>query len=417
MEIITAKNLSFQIAIVEKPSQTLSYYPHSNISLMAFQAGQEQLKNGFSGQVDYSNTTYVVSMAIGIPETPVSLSIDTGSDVTWLQCKPCTDCFKKSNPPFDPETSGTFKNTTCENENCNIFANALSPACDDNRTCQFVLEYGDKSEVRCNMASDYFQLEGINGIRKAFDHRLYFGCAFFAKGIFYETEDGIMGLGQGPFSIISQLDISKFSHCLQLPLTGKTSYVKFGDAARLVGQAAPLIQNKRYRSQYLVNFHSMIVIDDEEEIKLKVPSNIFEMDKNGRGGLVLDFGTTLTRIPEVAFNELCKVIESKVPNANNTAKLFQKKTGVPLYCFEASFNDLKDIGLIFRHDSIDIPLINRQLFFRHYRIVGQKRTEFKCLTVSVSNIRESIFGAYAQANYNIGYDLDNQIVTFDEMRC
>ncbi|XP_039140351.1 aspartic proteinase CDR1-like [Dioscorea cayenensis subsp. rotundata] len=345
---------------------------------MAFHAGQEQLKNGFSGQVEYTNTTYTVSMTIGIPETPVSLSIDTGSDVTWLQCKPCTDCFKKSNPPFDPETSGTFKYTTCENENCNIFANAL----------------------------------------KAFDHRLYFGCAFFARGNFFAAEDGIMGLGQGPFSIISQLNISKFSHCLQLPLTGKTSYILFGDAARLVGRAAPLIQNKIFRSQYVVNFHSMIVIDNEREITLNVPSNIFEMDKNGRGGLILDFGTTLMRISEVTFNKLCIAIKSIVPNANNTAMLVQEK-GVPLYCFKASFKDLKSIGLIFRHDSIDIPLIKRQLFFRYYRMVGQQSTEFKCLTVSVSpnDLRESIFGAYAQANYNIGYDLDNFIVTFDEMKC
>lgn len=67
MEIITTKSLS-QMAIIEKSSQTLSYIPRSDIFLMDFHVGQEQLKNSFSGQMEFSNTTYKISMNIGIPQ-------------------------------------------------------------------------------------------------------------------------------------------------------------------------------------------------------------------------------------------------------------------------------------------------------------------------------------------------------------
>ncbi|XP_039139569.1 aspartic proteinase CDR1-like [Dioscorea cayenensis subsp. rotundata] len=354
IEIITAKNLGFRMPIVEKLYQTPAF---SNISLMAnFHAGaQEQLKSGFSGLVEHIHNTYVVTMSIGIPETPVRLSIDTGSDATWLQCKPCTNCFRKSNPPFDPKESATFKYTMCENEHCKIFANRLSPACDDHRRCQFSFKYGDNSTVGCNMASDFFQLEGLYVNRKAFNQFLYFGCAFSAIGIFHEGEDGILGLGQGPFSIISQLNISKFSHCLQLPMTGETSYILFEDEARLDGTAVPLIRNKVFRSQYFVNFHSMIVVYNQSETKLNVPSNLFAMDRNGRGGLMLDFGTRLTMIPKMAFDELCKVLGGIAYRADITVVPVEEGN----YCFDASLEDLKDIGLIFRLDSIDVKTHRR----------------------------------------------------------
>ncbi|KAH7662042.1 Aspartic peptidase A1 family protein [Dioscorea alata] len=418
IEIITAKNLGFQMAIVEKLYQTPAF---SNVSLMAnFHAGaQEQLKSGFSGRVEHIHTTYVVTMSIGIPGTPVSLSIDTGSDATWLQCKPCTNCFKKRDPPFDPKESFTFKYTMCENEHCKIFANRLSPACDDHQRCQFSIKYGDNSTVSCNMASDFFQLEGLYVNRKAFNHPLYFGCAFSAIGVFHEGEDGMLGLGQGPFSIISQLNISKFSHCLQPPGTGETSYILFGDEARLDGQAAPLIRNKVFPSQYFVNFHSIIVVYNRSEIKLNVPSDLLAMDKNGRGGLMLDFGTTLTRIPKVAYHELCRVLLIQASLANITAKFHRGK--LLRFCLDASLKDLKDISLIFRLDSVDIKLTGRQLFNRMIfpDTVTQELQELECLTISVSsnNMRESIFGAYAQANNNIGYDLENWIVTFNNMQC
>ncbi|KAM0952217.1 putative nepenthesin [Dioscorea sansibarensis] len=402
------------MAIVEKLSQTP---PRSNISLMVFHAGQVQLMSGFSGRVEHIHSTYEVTMNIGIPETPVRLSMDTGSDATWLQCKPCTECFKKSDPPFDPEESVTFKYTMCDNEHCKIFANGLSPACDDHRRCQIAFEYGDESKVRCNMASDLFQLEGLYANRKAFNRFLYFGCAFSAKGVFHEGEDGIMGLGHGPFSIISQLNISKFSHCLQLPGTGETSYILFGDEARLNGPAAPLIRNKKFHSQYFVNFHSMIVVYLRSEIKLDVPSNLLAMDKNGRGGLMLDFGTTLTMIPRVAFDTLCEVLGIVAYHANITAVLVEEE--LPRYCLDASLEDLEDIGLIFRLGSVDIKLKERQLFYRKTlkHSVTQELHEFECLTVSSKDMRESILGAFAQARNNIGYDLDNWIVTFNDMNC
>lgn len=99
----------------------------------------------------------------------------------------------------------------------------------------------DQKLIRFYMGFDYFWLEGIESTGKAFDHPFYFGCTFLVAGHFHEGEDGILGFGQVLFSIISQFNISKICHCLQLPQTSKTFYILFGDSTRLVSLVAPLI--------------------------------------------------------------------------------------------------------------------------------------------------------------------------------
>jgi hypothetical protein len=60
------------------------------------------------GSVD--SLEYVVTLGFGTPSVPQVLLVDTGSDVTWVQCAPCnsTKCYPQKDPLFDPSKSSTY---------------------------------------------------------------------------------------------------------------------------------------------------------------------------------------------------------------------------------------------------------------------------------------------------------------------
>jgi hypothetical protein len=44
--------------------------------------------------------------------------LDTGSDIVWLQCAPCENCYSQTDPVFDPKKSSSYAGISC-----------LSPLC------------------------------------------------------------------------------------------------------------------------------------------------------------------------------------------------------------------------------------------------------------------------------------------------
>jgi hypothetical protein len=51
-------------------------------------------------KIDFFRSLYYVAMMIGNPPKPYFLDVDTGSDLTWLQCDaPCRSCNRV---PFLP---------------------------------------------------------------------------------------------------------------------------------------------------------------------------------------------------------------------------------------------------------------------------------------------------------------------------
>ncbi|KAK3199010.1 hypothetical protein Dsin_022425 [Dipteronia sinensis] len=51
------------------------------------------------------NAAYLVKVGIGELEDEYWLIFDTGSDLTWIQCKPCLSCYDQVDPIFNPKVS------------------------------------------------------------------------------------------------------------------------------------------------------------------------------------------------------------------------------------------------------------------------------------------------------------------------
>ncbi|GJN00610.1 hypothetical protein PR202_ga17803 [Eleusine coracana subsp. coracana] len=62
------------------------------------------------GTVRHADTEYLIHFGIGTTPRPhqVALTLDTGSDLVWTQCKPCLRCFAQPSPLFDPYASKTL---------------------------------------------------------------------------------------------------------------------------------------------------------------------------------------------------------------------------------------------------------------------------------------------------------------------
>lgn len=155
---------------------------------------------------------YLMKISVGTPPVNFLAIADTGSDVTWIQCKPCTECYEQKAPLFDPKKSSTYKKQHCNSINCH--ASGLS--CDDKQFCTYSYTYGDGSFSAGDMSSDSFTFESTWG-KPVVLPKITFGCGHSSGGNFDNVTDGIVGLGNSDLSIINQLSYTingKFAYCM-----------------------------------------------------------------------------------------------------------------------------------------------------------------------------------------------------------
>uniref|UniRef100_A0A0E0IZ43 Peptidase A1 domain-containing protein n=1 Tax=Oryza nivara TaxID=4536 RepID=A0A0E0IZ43_ORYNI len=97
-----------------------------------------------SGDV-YPTGHYYVTMNIGDPAKPYFLDVDTGSDLTWLQCDaPCQSCNKVPHPLYRPTKN---KLVPCANSICTALHSGSSPnkKCTTQQQCDYQIKYTDKA--------------------------------------------------------------------------------------------------------------------------------------------------------------------------------------------------------------------------------------------------------------------------------
>ncbi|XP_021806568.1 aspartic proteinase Asp1-like [Prunus avium] len=172
---------------------------------------------------------YSVSINIGYPAKRFDLDIDTGSDLTWVQCDaPCTGCTRPREYLYKPKNN----HLQCGDPLCVAFHSPASDPCktpDDQ--CDYEVEYADQGSSLGVMVNDYFPLKFTNGSQLG--PRLAFGCGYDQKhpGPNTPPTTGVIGLGNGKASIVSQLSRMGLTrnvvgHCLSAQGGG---FLFFGD--------------------------------------------------------------------------------------------------------------------------------------------------------------------------------------------
>ncbi|KAL3840028.1 hypothetical protein ACJIZ3_024619 [Penstemon smallii] len=166
----------------------------------------------------YPKGYYHVTINIGQPPKPYFLDIDTGSDLTWLQCDaPCTKCTPAPHSLYKPS-----KNLiTCLDPICTSLHGPGNHDCPTpQEQCDYEVDYADHGSSLGVLVRDSFPLRLTNGTTVA--PHLVFGCGYSQEVVdtaHLPYTDGVLGLGIGKSSIISQLRIlgltrNVVGHCL-----------------------------------------------------------------------------------------------------------------------------------------------------------------------------------------------------------
>ena len=96
---------------------------------------------------------YFIRVSVGTPPKSMYLVLDTGSDILWLQCAPCTNCYHQADAVFDPSRSSTYSTLGCNSRQClNLDVNA----CQANK-CLYQVDY-------LYFTSPWWISLGINGL-------------------------------------------------------------------------------------------------------------------------------------------------------------------------------------------------------------------------------------------------------------
>ncbi|XP_010259084.1 PREDICTED: aspartyl protease family protein At5g10770-like [Nelumbo nucifera] len=255
---------------------------------------------------------FVVNVGLGTPKRDLTLIFDTGSDLTWIQCKPCAvNCYQQNEPTFDPSQSSTYSNISCGSAECTQvgLATGNSPRCSS--TCIYGVLYGDNSysvgfygrETLTLSASDVFP-------------NFEFGCGQNNRGLFGSAA-GLLGLGRNQISLVSQTATKfgkKFSYCLPSTSSG-TGFLAFGNQVGTSSSSVKytsLLTDSRGNSFYFVPLLGISVKGQ----RLAIPPTAFTSS-----GTIIDSGTVITRLPPAAYAALRSAFRQAMSKYPSTSSL------------------------------------------------------------------------------------------------
>ncbi|KAL6626863.1 hypothetical protein ACP70R_030589 [Stipagrostis hirtigluma subsp. patula] len=355
---------------------------------------------------------YLMAVSVGTPPTRMLAIADTGSDLVWFKCgngsdddgdrRAAADGAAAPAPPtvvFDPSNSSTYAVVSCQSAACEALNQA---SCDAGSSCRYQYSYGDGSRTIGLLSTETFSFdEGGAAARRVSVPHVNFGCSTYTAGAF--RSDGLVGLGGGAFSLVSQLGAAtsfgrRFSYCLvPSSAANSSSTLSFGANANVSepgAAATPLVPSD-------VEAYYTVVLESVEIGGRTVAAQ--------RSRIIVDSGTTLTYLDQALLRPLVEELERRVtlPRAQSPEKLLE-------LCYDVSGRrdwGIPDVTLRFGGGAA-VTLRAENTFM----VVEVGKL---CLAVvPVSEAQPvSILGNVAQQNLHVGYDLDARTVTFAAADC
>ncbi|XP_015075190.1 aspartyl protease family protein 2-like [Solanum pennellii] len=406
--------------IVDKKNQnSVSRLGEKTVISSQFELSGKLMATLESG-VSHGSGEYFMDVFVGTPPKHFSLILDTGSDLNWIQCVPCYDCFEQNGPYYDPKDSSSFTNITCHDPMCHLVSSPdpPQPCKTENQTCPYYYWYGDSSNTTGDFALETFSVNlttpsGNSEIKKV--ENVMFGCGHWNRGLFHGAA-GLLGLGKGPLSFSSQLQSlygHSFSYCLvnRNSNSSISSKLIFGEDKELLKHPnlnfTSLVGGKENPAEtfYYVQIKSIIVGDQV----LKIPEETWNMSPQGVGGTIIDSGTTLSYFVEPAYEMIKEAFVNKV-------KGYPLIQDFPILrpCYNVSGVEnleLPSFGITFSDGAVwNFPVENYFIKLDPEDIV--------CLAIlGTPNSAMSIIGNYQQQNFHILYDTKRSRLGYAPTNC
>ncbi|PKU82653.1 aspartic proteinase CDR1-like [Dendrobium catenatum] len=265
--------------------------------------------NNFYSDITPNTYEYLMSFYLGTLANKILAIADTGSDLIWVQCVPCKECYPQSAPLFDLQSSSSYKTIACNTDSCSILPQS---SCGSSSQCNYQYGYGDKSIVEGILSTETIGFDSTGGRQVQIPTTL-FGCTHQSNGTFDKNDAGLVGLGGGKLSLIRQLGSTignKFSYCLPSSTqTSATSQLNFGSNAVVSSSNAvttPLISGSP-DTFYFLNLEHISVAG-----KIVSVGKPMQAKGSAQGNIIIDSGTTLTLIDDNTLQALESNVKSSI---------------------------------------------------------------------------------------------------------
>lgn len=369
--------------------------------------------------VPFGSGEYFMDLYVGTPPRHFSVIIDTGSDLTWVQCDPCQLCYHQKGPVFHPSNSSTYEGLTCDSENCASAGGFGDDPANCQKTskgpgvCKYFYYYGDLSNTTGDYAFETVTFHVSRGEPLQIE-QILFGCGHSNIGLF-QGAGGLLGLGQGPISFVSQVGNlfgDKFSYCLvdrDDPFFIGSPLI-FGEDevyAKLQAktQWTPFLEHTPIDTFYYVNITGVSVGGE----LLKIPETAWQIDMDGYGGTIFDSGTTLSYFRHDAYEAIKKAFVDRIS--------YPMVTSVPVLsvCYNITGiqrPDFPSLSITFKDDAVmDLP-------FKNYFIRPDPNENVYCLALlGMPSKSLNIIGNFQQQNFHVVYDRGNVRLGFAPVDC
>ncbi|KAL0283279.1 UNVERIFIED_CONTAM: Aspartyl protease family protein 2 [Sesamum angustifolium] len=234
------------------------------------------------------------------------------------------------------------------------------------------------------------------------------GCGHDNEGLFVGAA-GLLGLGRGKLSFPTQAGSrfgGKFSYCLvDRSASSKPSSMVFGESA--VSRNAvftPLLTNPKLDTFYYVGLNGISV--GGARVPGITPS-LFKMDQMGSGGVIVDSGTSVTRLTRPAYVALRDAFRAGATNLKRAPDFSLFDT-----CFDLSGKTevkVPTVVLHFEGADVSLPASN-------YLIPVDSEGKF-CFAFAGTMSGLSIIGNIQQQGFRVVFDMANNRVGFAARGC
>lgn len=213
-----------------------------------------------------------------------------------------------------------------------------------------------------------------------------------------------MGISGGPLSLTSQIKATSFSYCLVNRDSAAESTLDFNSAPPGGSVVVSLVRNPKNDIFFYVDLVGITVAGE----KLPIPESAFQMDGNGRGGVIVDSGTAVTRFKTEIYNSLRDTFIKYSKN-------LPKAEGYSLFdtCYDLTSMKkalVPKVAFLFAGGK------TLTLNAGNYLIPVNENGRF-CFAFAASGLGLNIIGNVQQQTTRVSYDLANRQIAFSTNSC
>ncbi|RVW89338.1 Aspartyl protease family protein [Vitis vinifera] len=316
--------------------------------------------------IELETLNYIVTVELGARK--MTVIVDTGSDLTWVQCQPCDSCIINMTPYSNHQH--------------------LHP------TNQFYAMHRllghEKLKFGTILVKDFI-----------------FGCGRNNKGLFGGVS-GLMGLGRSDLSLISQTSGifgGVFSYCLPSTERKGSGSLILGGNSSVYRNSSPISYAKMIENPQLYNFYFINLTG------ISIGGVALQAPSVGPSRILVDSGTVITRLPPTIYKAL-------------KAEFLKQFTGFPP---APAFSILDTCFNLSAYQEVDIPTIklhfegNAELTVDVTGVFYFVKSDASqvCLALASLEYQDevAILGNYQQKNLRVIYDTKETKVGFALETC